>query len=325
MLAFALFCIVKVAIAGTGAMATLFAARLLPHVSYLHVFGTWQERIDAIQQDGLILEQFDGTKHRFDIQISPYKPEGIFDVVLVLVKSFQTEAVARAIAGAHMLGPQTKVISLQNGMGNLEKLQQHLPYNSIILGTTTQAALNINLNTVRDTGAGYVTLGAAEGRFPEMENLFRNAGFETRSQADILGLLWGKLVINASVNIVSALLGQPSGQILVHEASYMLLQQLAIEAEMIAKGCGIVLPYPNAAGEVLSVVKKSAGNKTSTLMDVLQGRPTELPDINGYLISQADAHSIPCELHRKVFHYFQRQYPGFEPGLTQLEFMESLI
>ena len=323
--AFMLFCTVKVAIAGTGAMASLFAARLLPHVSKLHMFGTWGERIEVIRRDGLIVEELDGTKQALKLQISPYKPDGIFDVVLVLVKSFQTEGVGEAIANAGMLGPHTQVVSLQNGMGNLEKLQQYLSADSIMLGTTTQAALTINLNTVRDTGTGYVTLGAAAGEFPTIEDLFRKAGFETRCEADILSLLWGKLVINASVNIVSALLGQASGQILVHDASRTLLSKLAAEAEQIAYACGILLPYVNAVSEVLAVVEKSAANKTSTLMDVLQGRPTELPDINGYLIAQAEAQGIPCRLHRMVFDYFQRQYPGFEPGLAQLEFMKTVI
>lgn len=323
--AFVLFCTMKVAIAGTGAMATLFAARLLPHVTQLHVFGTWLERIAAIQHDGLWIEELDGKKHNEKLQISPYKPEGIFDVVLVLVKSFQTEGVAEAIANAGMLGPHTKVISLQNGMGNLEKLQRYLPANSLLLGTTTQAALTIDLNTVRDTGTGYVTLGSASGAFSAIEGLFQKAGFETRCEADILRLLWGKLVINASVNIVSALLGQSSGQILVHDASRALLTKLAAEAEHIAQACGIQLPYSNAVAEVIAVVEKSAANKTSTLMDVLQGRSTELPDINGYLIAQADAHGVSCSLHRAVFDYFQRQYPGFEPGLAQLEFMKTVI
>ncbi|MEM8863617.1 MAG: 2-dehydropantoate 2-reductase, partial [Chloroflexota bacterium] len=132
---------INIAIIGTGALACLFGARL-SQVANVVLVGSWREQIDAINNHGLIINEMSGDKNNFKLSAALF-PEDVpsipkADYALVLVKSYQTTAAAHRIK--HIIKPNGVILSLQNGLGNQEKLLQALPFHMVSSGITMQGA-----------------------------------------------------------------------------------------------------------------------------------------------------------------------------------------
>jgi 2-dehydropantoate 2-reductase len=151
------------------------------------------------------------------------------------------------------------------------------------------------------TGEGKVNLGT-NPRQAELQEVLVSAGFQVEIVADPKSLLWGKLVINAAINPLTAILGIPNGDLLTQPDTRELLSEVATEAEFIAYHNGVMLPYPDPIEAVEQVARNTAGNHSSMLQDVLNGRPTEIDAINGAIVLEAEKVGVPTPVNRVLWH-----------------------
>ncbi|MGD8855370.1 MAG: 2-dehydropantoate 2-reductase, partial [Chloroflexota bacterium] len=150
----------RIAIIGTGAMGSLFAA-LLSTVADVVMVGTWAEQLRTVHRQGLRLERLDGDISRHTIvATSRAKDAWPADVALLLVKSWQTGAAAGR--ARESLAPSGLAITLQNGLGNLETIAAHLGSARAVQGVTSEGATLLGPGEVRHAGRGHTYL-AAEG------------------------------------------------------------------------------------------------------------------------------------------------------------------
>lgn len=291
-----------IGIIGSGALASLFAARLEGHAE-LVVIGSWEPQLAALRQD-LMLIHLDGreTHHRVEVTADP-EAAGPLDVALVLVKSYQTpHAVARVQAALFEGGV---AVTLQNGTGNLEQLQAALGQRAT-LGITSLGATLERPGVVRHAGDGPIHLvppaGAADSpahkAFFELVGALRAAGFDVRLTEDVAGLVWGKLAINAGINPLTALLGVPNGFLIEHRACRRLMEEAAREVGAVAAAQGIDLPYDDPAFATFEVAQRTAANRSSMLQDRSQGRPTEIDAICGAVVTAGERHGVPTPVNR---------------------------
>ncbi len=254
-------------ILGTGALACLFAARCSAAGVPVTLLGTWQEGLEAIRQQGVRLVEADGREQAYPVQAvdNPLACAGARQA-LVLVKSWQTGRAARQLAVC--LADDGLALTLQNGLGNQQALEQTLGASRVALGVTTVGANLVGPGRVRPAGEGIITLGEHAGILPVAEAL-RVAGFTVESTSDPTGLLWGKLVINAAINPITALLGIANGELLERPEARWLAAATAREAAEVAQAQGIHLPYPDPEAAVERVAERTAVNRSSMLQDVL--------------------------------------------------------
>jgi len=200
----------RVLIVGSGAMACWYAARLAPHAN-VTMAGQWAEGLAALRQNGVTLER-DGVRRPHAVSVAGYG-EGLppFRLALVLVKAYQTEAAAAALA--RWLAPDGLAVTLQNGLGNLEVLADRLGPERVALGVTTAGATLLAPGVVREGGAGPTSI-APHPRTAALLQLLRSAGLPADQADDAPGLAWGKLAISAAVNPITALLRIPNGGLL---------------------------------------------------------------------------------------------------------------
>src|SRR4030042_3649189 len=230
-----------VLIVGTGAMACLFAARLAGSGNAVTMLGSWPEGLAALRQQGVRLLDLDGSTRQHPVEVMDYSNcQGNFAQALVLVKSWQTERVARQLEGC--LKKNGIALTLQNGFGNVETLQAVLGSVRVALGVTTTGARMLEPGYVQHTGEGKVSLGSHKNG-TGFGDLLKNAGFQVELIADTQSLLWGKLVINAAINPLTALLRVPNGELLARSSARELMQEAASEAALVAAAKGIKLPY----------------------------------------------------------------------------------
>ncbi len=288
-----------VLIVGTGALACLFSARLAETGVGVTLLGTWPEGLDALRSQGVRLVDPDGSEHVYPVQVTA-DPAGCGAprLALVLVKSWQTERAARQLAAC--LSPEGVALTLQNGLGNCERLVEFLGAPRVALGVTTYGATLVEPGRVRPGGTGTISLGA-HPRLAPMAKLLEGAGFAVELVPDVDRLLWSKLVINAAINPLTALLRVPNGDLLVRPAARTLLASVAGEAAAVAAACGQQLSYPDPVAAAEAVASQTARNTSSMLQDVLRGAPTEIDAICGAIVAAGESCGFSVPVNRALW------------------------
>ena len=287
-------------IVGTGAMACLFAARLSAAGVDVTMLGTWREALVELCAKGVTLVEADGSSHTYPVRATSHTSQcaGARNV-LILVKSWQTRRSARQLR--KLLSEDGIALTLQNGIGNREMLVEALGPPRVALGITTLGATLQAPGKVKAAGEGPISL-SIHSRLDPLAALLRSAGFTVEDAPDPDVLLWGKLVINAAINPLTALLRVPNGELLNRPTARSLMASLARESAAVAAAQGIRLPYTNAVTAAEQTARRTASNYSSMLQDVLRGAQTEIDAISGSIVEAGDQHDMPAPLNRTMWH-----------------------
>ena len=226
------------------------------------------------------------------------EPQGNYKQALVLVKSWQTERVAKQLE--RCLTTAGIALTLQNGLGNYEALKGALGQERVALGVTTVGARMLEPGYVQHTGEGKVMIGF-HPKLGELRELLKKTGFQVEMIADPESLLWGKLVINAAINPLTALLRVANGELLERPAAREVMAEAAREAALVATRQGIALPYTDPLEAVENVAFNTAQNISSMLQDVLRGTPTEIDAINGAILQAGERLGVPTPVNRMLW------------------------
>lgn len=286
-------------VTGTGALASLFGARLAAAGVEVTMLGSWPEGLAALRAHGVRLVEADGAQRAWPVRIAadPAECRGI-PYALVLVKAWQTERAAQQLAAC--LPADGLALTLQNGWGNREALEQALGPDRVALGTTTLGATLLAPGVVRAGGQGPVTLGS-HPRVQPLANLLRAAGFDVRLAGDVAGLAWGKLVINAAINPLTALLRVPNGQLLERPEARALMGLAASEAAAAGLAQGLHLPFDDPVAAAEDVARRTAVNHSSMYQDVQRGRPTEIDAICGAVVQAGERVGVATPVNRTLW------------------------
>ena len=287
-------------ILGTGALATLFAARLSAAGASVTMLGTWRDALDALAREGARLVDADGRERAFPVRVVA-SPEDAAParLALVLVKAWQTRRAAAQLAAC--LAEDGLAVTLQNGLGNDEILAEKLGRARVSAGVTTTGATLLAPGVARAGGEGAVSL-EADSRLEALRTLLTESGFEVRAVRDAKTLIWGKLVINAAINPLTALLEIPNGALLSNPSARAVMSELARETAAVAAARGISLPFENPVKAAEEVARRTATNFSSMLQDIRRGAPTEIDAICGAVTRAGEAAGAPTPTNRVCWH-----------------------
>ena len=273
-------------IIGSGALANVFAARCYhPDLCKLQVFGSWPDGIQAIHERGIRLT-YHGETHNTppvfastDInQIRPAK------FILLLVKSWQTAAIAALLP--QKLQADGVCLTLQNGLGNLELLKSYLGNERVNAGTTTLGVTLSGPGDVQLHANGPILIGEHTSNAWVLP-FFRSCGFEIQSNPNIESVLWGKLLVNAVINPLTALLDVENGALEMDAQLLSLADALIDEIVSVMQAKHIPLPYQNAHEYVRKIIHESRKNHSSMVQDMQRRAPTEIDFITGAILEEA--------------------------------------
>lgn len=285
-----LFNMNNILIVGTGALATLFAARLSQAGYPITMLGSWKAGLEALQKEGARLVDSAGNEHQFQVQAisDPRECRGI-KYALVLVKAWQTPYVAGQLK--ECLSEDGLAVTLQNGLGNREALARSLGTGRVALGATTTGATLLGPGLVREGGEGIISIERNQALAP-IEEALNLAKFRVSIVEDAQSLIWGKLVINAAINPLTAILRVPNGKLLEIPSARDMMKALALETGQVAKAEQVQLPFPDPVAAAEEVALRTAVNHSSMLQDVLRGAPTEIDAICGAVVTLGQKHKI---------------------------------
>ncbi len=281
---------------GTGALATLFAARLSEAGHSVSMLGTWKNGLKALQENGARIVDTNGNERAYEVHATddPREVSGAKHA-LVLVKSWQTERAARQLKES--LAEDGLAITLQNGIGNKETLIRDLGTGRVSLGITTTGATLVGPGLVKMGGEGVISLEQNQALGP-LEAALRSSNFNLQIVDDAKSLVWGKLVINAAINPLTALLRIPNGELLSRPGARKVMSALARETAEVAKAEHVHLPFSNPVDAAEDVARKTAANMSSMFQDVRRGAPTEIDAICGAVTMRGERRGIRTPYNR---------------------------
>ena len=280
----------KIVIIGPGAIGILLAAHLSRGKNEVWLLDKKRERAQYLRKNGICVEGQSKISAKVKASVEA-KEIGPADLVILCVKSYDTEeALKRAL---DLIKQDTYVLSLQNGLGNVQVLTDIVGEDKIIAGVTEQAATLLGPGVIRHTGKGETIIGRVNkqplGKARIILGLLNQAGFPSRSTKDINSLIWSKLIINAGINPLSAITRLNNGKLLEYSETRELLRQAVSEAVRVAKRKRIKLKYDDPLQKVESVCRCTCANLSSMLQDVLNKKQTEIDFINGAILRQGKA------------------------------------
>jgi 2-dehydropantoate 2-reductase len=201
-----------------------------------------------------------------------------------------------------LIQDETAVMSLQNGLGNIEKMERRFGRDKILVGTTTHGAIFSNPGVIKHTGRGKTILGTYDGsqskRLETIVHLFNEAGIETQTSDDIMKEIWAKVIINSCINPLTAFFNCRNGYLLENPLLEKTVEIICKESTRIAQAEGISLSNLDMIQRTKEVIKDTAKNYSSMLQSVQQGKKTEIESINGKLIRIGKQHRIDTSLNK---------------------------
>jgi 2-dehydropantoate 2-reductase len=274
---------VRIGIIGAGAMGTLFGFHLAT-VGDVTMLDDNDAVAGTVERDGLRVNDEPPRRVRVARQA-----RDLYDsqILFLFVKAVDTLRALRAFAGE--LDPSAPVVSLQNGIGNEDAIKTALGGAvPVILGITTESAHTVAPGNVRSSEEGNTIIGAmtaSQTTARTVTELLTRSGLRASVVYDIRPHLWGKLVANASVNALSALLDCEAGEIPRDANAARLAEALAEETAGVAAALKINLPFVNPWQYVTEVVALGADAKSSMAYDLESGHPSEIDHINGAVVA----------------------------------------
>jgi len=286
---------VKVAVVGAGSLGSLLAWQLAAAdpAADITVAVRRPGHAEALRRDGITLldpaSRSLGTV--FVDAITVEEAAEVHEAVFVTTKAYDVCGAVRSFRS--LVGPATPVVCLQNGLGIADDVRSvlgsdHVP--PVVRALTNNGATRVSDNVVRMGGQGETHVGPAFGgagcehAIRDTGAILQAAGWETHLVSDITPFLWGKLLVNAGINPITALLGQPNGVLLDNPEAARACRLVTTEAARVARALGVELPWPDPVEETARVAGYTAKNRSSMLQDLDAGHRTEIDYINGAVI-----------------------------------------
>ena len=295
-----------VAVFGAGAVGCYFGGMLARSGVPVTLIGR-ARHVDAVARDGLLLETTTFTERvRVAASIDPAAAGGA-SLVLVAVKSWDTDAAAAALA-PH-LRENAAVLSLQNGVENAARLRAGTGRDAFPAVVWVAAEMTA-AGTIRHSGRGDLVIGDEEpaapgndrrrGALDAAAELFARAGVPCVVSGNVTAELWAKLAANCAFNAVSALSRARYGRITAAPDRRRLLEDIVGEVLAVAAASGVELSGRDVFGDAWRLGTTMPHATSSTAQDLARGRRTEIEDLNGFVARRGEALGVPAPVNHAL-------------------------
>ena len=287
-------------ILGSGAIGCLWAVQLHESGHDVRLVVRSPERLAELNANqGVTYTDMDGKQIHSAIQGETADNNALITHLIVTTKAFATLSALDSIK--HRLTPETRVLLLQNGMGQQYETHSHFPELLLWAASTTDGAyLTSPFNVVR-AGRGETLYGQLFAPTEQSQLLPEPIGdLRVNRVPDIEQRLWCKVAINAVINPLTAINDCKNGELLDNAVITQFMEELCQEIELIASAAGQPLFDEPLYNKVVSVASQTASNYSSMLQDIRHQRPTEIEQISGFLCQSATKTNTPAPLNQAL-------------------------
>ena len=294
----------KICILGAGALGCALGGVLTEAGNEVWLINRNADQVDAMNSRGLILREGGVDRTVAVHAATTAQPAGVVDLVVVLVKSFHTQQAMQAATS--LIGPDTLVLSLQNGLGHEDILADIVGRERVLAGKTYAGGSQLGVGHVnigtkgKDTHIGELD-GTMTERVQRVAHVFNAAGLDTTVSDNIMGTIWDKLLINVATGAITGITGLPYGDLYKQPELEACGVAAVAEAMAVAKASGIRLSItePSQAWH-----KAGAGLpyefRTSMLQSLDKGSITEIDFINGAVVRRGERCGVPTPVNQTL-------------------------
>jgi 2-dehydropantoate 2-reductase len=286
----------KVLVLGAGAVGSYYGGRLALAGHDLTFIGR-QRHVEAIQAHGLTIDSKLTGKHNVRVQAAEQlfasKPP---DLVLLCVKSYDTEDAARSLR--EFIAPQTVVLCVQNGIDNHEIAGRILGTGRVHASVVYVGVRIPQAGTVEHVSRGEITVPI---EISALTPVFEEAGIPARTTDNILGMVWSKLLLNASCNALGMICGVSFGELAAMPEMRDVIGGAVNEVVRIAEAKGIRIPGEDYPAQVLKTCEGLSVGLSSMLQDYRAGKRIEIEALNGVVVRLGKELNIPTPYNAMLY------------------------
>ena len=286
----------KIAVLGGGAMGTLYGG-YLSRKNDVTIVDVNTALIEKVKADGLKIAEPDGSSAVYHPAItSDTKGMQPVDLVIVFVKAMFSESALEN--NRALIGPDTYLMTLQNGSGHEDVLKRFADDAHVIIGTTQHNSAVVGPGEIRHGGSGMTHIGGLTGdaeRLQPIADAFTACGLEADCVQNVQ-----KLITNVSASVLTGVLQVPLGYIAQNASAWAVCEALIREAVAVAAGNGLDFDAEQKIAEVRAVCEKSPNGLTSIYADLRDGRRSEVDTISGSVVRASERNGVPAPTHRAM-------------------------
>ncbi len=291
----------RIAVIGAGAMGSIYGGHLSLHHE-VFLIDTNQVVVDQINKDGLKLQENGEDIIYHPTALTSTEGQEPMDLVILFVKALFSKAALTNNQG--IIGPNTYLMTLQNGSGHEDLLGEFVPQNHIVIGTTEDNGAVLSSGYVRRGGTGKTNIGMlvedVEGFLPKLKEVLDSCGFMGYVHENIQQLIWNKLFTNVSLSAVTGVLQVPMGFIADNIHAWTITKRLIHEAVEVAHGLGLEADEAKITEKVRLTSVNSPEGITSICADLKNGRKTEVNTISGSVVRASKKCGVPAPTHELI-------------------------
>ena len=293
----------KICIVGTGAMGSVYAGLLAAAGNEVWAVDRWVDHVAAIRKNGLKIDGKSGDRTVPLNASTDTAAVGFCDLVIIATKAMDVAQAAESTRV--LLGQDTDVLTIQNGLGSAEKVADILGSKRVIVGIAGGFGASIKApGHVHHCGMEFVHLGAlndpATPRLEKVATVWRNAGFSVTTYDDIDQLIWEKLICNVCFSGTCALTEMTIGEVLTDDNAWRVASGCAAEAFHVARAKGVFIGFDDPIDFTRKFGTRIPDARPSMLLDHLAGRPSEIDVINGAIPVQGKKSGVPTPFNTVV-------------------------
>ena len=291
----------RITVIGAGAMGSIYGGRLSQHNEVILV-DTNEKVVDQICKNGLKIDENGTTDCYHPAALCDTSNEKPADLVILFVKALFSRSALEN--NRSLIGPDTRLMTLQNGAGHEDLLKEFVNEDRVIIGTTEDNGAVLDFGHVRRGGTGVTNVGMLtedkDGFLGRLKETFDSCGFEVRIHENIQYLIWDKLFTNVSLSALTGILQVDMGYIAADEYTWKLCRQLIHETILTAAAAGLEFDEETVAEKVKKTSLNNPSGCTSIRADLRDGRRTEVDTISGAVVRAAQKYNVEVPGHEFV-------------------------
>ena len=292
----------NIVVLGAGAIGSLFGA-LLSKKNDVLLIGR-KQHIRAINKNGLKLIGKTNITVKISATDSIEKVKSSPDLLILTVKACDTETAIKEAKS--VINSSTLVLSLQNGLGNIDIIKKAVNSKQVIAGITTHGAVFSKPSVISHTGKGTTIVGELHGEKSEraitIATLFNEAGIEATVSNDIIKEIWTKAVVNSSINPLTTLFQCKNGYLLKNPLLKNIVKKVCNESTTVANSEGFHLQDDDMLQKTEKVIRDTFENYSSMLQSIQKGKKTEIESITGKLVDFGKQHNIKTTMNELLLY-----------------------
>ena len=304
----------KFVVLGAGAMGCLYGAKLRKAGQEVTFIDVNVPHMDAINRDGLLVKWKDGEEYIRIPAMPAQEYEGVADALIVFTKSVFSASALASISGA--IGPDTQLISFQNGLGHERVMGKYADEDHIIIGTTNFPSDLLGNGIIATGGEGVTRMMTVSGKLTpaaqERNAIFEKAGLHPELTKDVFCAIWEKVAFNAALNSLTSATLLPQGYLGQTKEGKELAHTIVTEVCSVAQRKGIPANTEHVLQTVDKLFAEHFDHCPSMFQDVLKGRTTEVEFINGAVVHEAEALGMQVPVTKVLYQLvsiYQQTYP----------------